>query len=198
MSLLDSLKEHLDPKTIGNLAGKLGIDPAKAESAVATALPTILGALAKNSSQPDGADKLDKALAKDHDGSVLAQLQAAGPQLLESGQKILGHVFGGKKQAAVDGVAQKSGLPIDEIAKLLGTVAPIVLGVIGKKKKEENLDASGVASALAADQDKAKAESGGILSMLDADGDGSVMDDLAKHAGALGALFGGGGDKKAS
>ncbi|MCK6475169.1 MAG: FG-GAP-like repeat-containing protein, partial [Planctomycetes bacterium] len=82
--------------------------------------------------------------------------------------------FGGKKQAAADGVAQKSGLPVGDVVNLLGTLAPIVMGALGKKKKEEGLDASGVATALQADQAKAKAESGGILGMLDADGDGDL------------------------
>ena len=191
MSILDAIKDHLDPKTIGGLAEKLGIDPAKAQSAIQSALPTILGALAKNSTKDEGAQKLGQALDKDHDGSLLSQIADVAPKLLESGQKIIGHVFGPKKDAAAQGLAQQSGLPIGDITNLLGTVAPIVMGFLGKKKKDEGLDAAGVAKALDADHEKAKSESGGILAMLDSDGDGDVTNDLAKHVGALGALFGG-------
>jgi len=191
MSILDQLTQHLDPATIGSIAGKLGIDPAKAQSAIASALPTIVGAIAKNTQKDGGAAQLSNALDK-HDGSILEQLQAAGPSIAEHGQKILSHVFGAKKQAAADGVAQQSGLPMEDVTALLGTLAPIVMGVIGKKKKEENLDATQVAHALQADVDKAHAQSGGLLSQLDANGDGNVMDDIAKQGGnVLGALFGG-------
>lgn len=189
MSILDSITQHLDPATIGSIAGKLGIDPEKAKSAVASALPTIVGALAKNTQKEEGAASLDKALGK-HDGSVLEQLQAAAPSIAEHGQKILGHIWGPKKAVAEGAVAEKSGLPVADVAALLGTLAPIVMGVIGKKKKDENLDAAGVASALQADADKAKTQSSGLLAKLDADGDGNVLDDIAAHGGnVLGALF---------
>lgn len=148
MSFLDSLQEHLDPKTIGSIASKLGIDPAQAQSAVASALPAIVGALAKNSAHPAGAAALDQALTKDHDGSIFEQLSAVAPKLAEDGQKILGHMFGDKKAATTEGVAAKSGLPIEAVTNILGTLAPIVMGAIGKKKKDEGLDAAGVAAAL--------------------------------------------------
>lgn len=149
MSIFEDLAKHLDPDTVGTIAGKLGIDPEKAKGAVASALPTIVGALAKNSQTPDGAQKLDAALGKDHDGSLLEQLGAAAPKLAEHGQKILAHVLGDKKEAAAGDVAKSSGLPVEDAAAIVATLAPIVMGVIGKKKKEGNLDAAGVASALA-------------------------------------------------
>ncbi|MFO0749540.1 MAG: DUF937 domain-containing protein [Myxococcota bacterium] len=198
MSILDDLVKHLDADTVGSIAGKLGIDPEKAKGAVASALPTIVGALAKNTQSDAGAQKLGQALDKDHDGSLLDQLGAAAPSLADHGQKILAHVFGAKKQAATDGVAQQSGLPVEDVTALLGTLAPIVMGVIGKKKKDEQLDAAGVASALQADRSQAAAKSGGLLGMLDQDGDGDVGNDLMKQGTSLfGSLFGG-GDKPAS
>jgi len=191
MSILDLLKDQLDAKTIGSLAASLGIDSKMAESAIASALPTIIGALAKNASKPEGADKLGAALDRDHDGSVMSQLGAAAPELIVHGQKILAHILGPKKEAAAGGVAEKSGLPMADVMAIFGTLAPIVMGAIGKKKKEEGLDAAGVAEVLKAERPQAKEQAGGILGMLDADGDGDIMDDLAKHAASLSSLFGG-------
>lgn len=195
MSLLDTLKSHLDGDTIGKLAAKVGIDPEQARSAIKSALPTLVGALAKNTKSGEGADKLDKALGK-HEGGILAKLQAAAPDLLTEGQKILGHVLGKKQDAAASEVAKASGgLSIAKVQDLLAGLAPMVMGVLGQKKKEEGLDAQGLAQSLQADGEKAKAEAGGILSFLDSDGDGDVMDDLAeKGKSLLGGLFG--GDKK--
>lgn len=204
MSLLDTIKEHLDGDTITKLAAKVGIDPEQAKAAIKSAVPTIVGALAKNTKSGEGADKLDKALGK-HEGGVLAKLQAAAPDLLAEGQKILGHILGGKKDAAAGEVAKAAGggLSIAKVQDLLAGLAPVVMGALGQKKKTEGLDAAGVAQALQADGEKAKAESGGLLSFLDKDGDGNVLEDvLEKGKSLLGGLLGGdkggllGGDKK--
>jgi len=195
LSLLDSLKETLSGDAIGNIAAKIGVDPEQAKAAINAALPTIVSALAKNSSNANGAAKLDKAVDQ-HDGGILAKLQASAPDLLAEGQKILGHVFGPKQAAAqgqVAAAATGSGLDAKKIGDLLATLAPVVLSALNSKKKAEGLDAAGVAGALQADGVKAKQEAGGALAFLDADGDGDVMDDLAEKGKDLfGSLFGGG------
>jgi len=197
MSLLDTLKSHLDGDTITKLAAKVGIDPEQAKSAIKSALPTLVGALAKNTKSGEGAAKLDKALGK-HEGGLLAKLQAAAPDLLTEGQKILGHVLGSKKDAAAGEVAKAAGggLSVAKVQDLLAGLAPMVMGALGQKKKEEGLDAQGLAQSLQAEGEQAKSEAGGVLSFLDSDGDGDVLDDLAdKGKSLLGSLFGG-GDKK--
>ncbi len=197
MSLLDLVKDNLSGDAIGQLAGKIGIDPAIAKSAVGAALPAIVSALAKNAQSDDGAAKLDKALEK-HDGGVAAKLQAAAPDLLAEGAKILGHVFGNKQAAAQNQVAKAtsgSGLDMAQIGALLAGLAPVVMSTLQSKKKAEGLDTAGLSQSLQADGKEAKKEAGGTFSFLDADGDGDIMDDLAEKASLLGGLFG--GDKKA-
>lgn len=200
MSLLDTLKENLTGDAVGKIAAKIGVDPEQAKSAIASALPTIVSALAKNSQSADGAAKLDKAVDQ-HDGGILAKLGASAPDLLSEGSKILGHVFGPKQAAAqgqVAAAASGSGLDYAKIGDLLSTLAPVVMSALNSKKKAEGLDAAGVAQSLQADGQKAKQEAGGALAFLDADGDGDVMDDIAEKGkdllGGLGGLFGGGDD----
>ncbi len=216
MSLLDTLKDNLTGDAIGKLAAKIGVDPEQARSAINSALPTIVSALAKNSQSAAGAASLDKAVDQ-HDGGIMAKLQASAPDLLAEGQKILGHVFGPKQAAAqgqVAAAATGSGLDLAKIGELLAGLAPVVMSALNSKKKAEGLDAAGVAASLQADGDKAKQEAmgspsgllpeaGGALSFLDADGDGDVMDDLAEKGkgllgslGGLGGLFGGGDAEK--
>lgn len=198
MSLLDLVKDNLGGDAIGQLAGKIGIDPATANAAVAAALPAIVSALAKNAKSDDGAAKLDKALEK-HDGGVAEKLKAAAPDLLAEGAKILGHVFGNKQAAAQGQVAKAatgSGIDMSKIGDLLAGLAPVVMSALQEKKKTQGLDAAGLSQSLQADSAQAKQEAGGTFSFLDADGDGDIMDDLAdKGSSLLGGLFG--GDKKA-
>lgn len=201
MSLFDDLAKHITPETIAAIAGGLGqkADEGKTQSALSAALPVLIGALAKNSSKEEGAKALDTALEKDHDGSVLddvgsfvsGALSGEGP-----GAGILKHVLGAKRPEVEDKVAKKSGIDAADVSKILVTVAPLILGALGKKKKEEGLDAKAVAQKLAADKEVAKEkvdEPSFFESFFDTDKDGDVgVDDIAKTAApVLGALFGG-------
>lgn len=112
------------------------------------------------------------------------------------GAGILGHLLGGKQPAVEAGISQASGLQKDQAGKLLVALAPIVMGALGKAKKEQNLDASGLANMLSqerrtVEQKLPSQQVGGLLGMLDSDGDGNIVDDLAKiGGGALGSILG--------
>ena len=56
------------------------------------------------------------------------------------GGKILGHILGGKQPQAQDAIAQKSGLDGQQVGRLLMVLAPIVMGVLAKRKQQANLD----------------------------------------------------------
>jgi hypothetical protein len=70
-------------------------------------------------------------------------------------------------------------------------LAPLVLGALGKAKRQDGLDAAGVASMLGAEAEEAGSRIPGglgwILQMLDRNKSGSVMDEAA---GMLGKFFG--------
>ena len=178
---------------LGQIAGMLGTDENGASSALTTALGALTGALARNSSEPKGAAALDAALEKDHDGSIFDNIGgflgnvASGP-----GAGILSHVLGRQQSAVADEIGNQSGLSLSQVTGLLQTVAPLLMGAIGKKKQEEGLDAGGIAGLLAGE--KAKVEesaSGGLSSLLGMIDAGAAMGFLAKAAGMLGGLFGG-------
>ena len=69
-------------------------------------------------------------------------------------------------------------------------LAPVLMGAMGKAKKENGLDAGGI-SGLLSGMAAQSGGIGGILSMLDKDGDGEVMDDVKDMGtGLLGGFFG--------
>lgn len=120
----------------------------------------------------------------------------AGGKALD-GAAILQHIFGGKQQQVAEGVSKAGGIDIGAALKLLATLAPIVMGALGKLKRTTGLDAGGIAQLLGAEQQQLAeasqgAPAGGLLGMLDGDGDGSIVDDVASLAGpaVLGKLFG--------
>jgi hypothetical protein len=74
------------------------------------------------------------------------------------------------------------------VAKLLPVLAPIVMGALGRQKRQQNLDVGGLAGMLGAERQQIEASSpaAGLLGqLLDQDGDGSVADDVAKLGGGF-------------
>jgi hypothetical protein len=195
-SLVDMLTGALGGQ-LGKVSQQLGTDENTTKSAAAAALPMILGALSRNASKGDGAESLLKALAKDHDGSVLDNPSAvlddpaSGP-----GDGILRHVLGSRRPAVEAGISQSSGLDSGSAGKLLTMLAPMVMGALGKAQRQGNLDSGGVSRLLGAEAQQlqsAQPQAMGLINgILDADGDGDVdLGDIAKKGlGALGKLLG--------
>ncbi len=188
-SLEDLLGQQQGNQAVSQISQSLGASPTVTNSAIQMALPMILGALAKNASQPAGAEALSNTLAKNHDGGILDSLGSflgGGNTDTGNGLGILGHIFGNNQGAVAQQVSQKSGLDIGQVAQLLITLAPIVMGFLGKKKQEQNLDANGLSNMLGEQQQQMQSSGNPMMDLisgyLDKDGDGSSMDDLASMA----------------
>ncbi len=128
-------------------------------------------------------------------GSLLGGGSSRQSKALD-GAGILGHLLGSRQAAVEQGIGKASGLDAGQVGKLLVALAPVVMGALGKVKKEKGLDAGGLAGMLDTERQDLErrlpeTSGGGLIGMLDADDDGSIVDDLARlGGGALGALFG--------
>jgi hypothetical protein len=172
----------------------IGADQDITQKALGAALPLLLGALAKNAGNRDGADALHRAVAKDHDGSILQDLDGyVGRPDTQTGDGILGHVFGAKRPAVEAGISKASGLDTKGVATMMASLAPLVMGMLGQAQRKQNLDASGLAQMLQVEQRQAATSApalGGLARLLDSDNDGQITDDLAKMGSKLlGGLF---------
>ena len=194
--LLEMLTGSLGGDAQREIAKKIGGDQEKTETATAAAVSTLIGALSRNASRGDGAEKLLGALQRDHDGGVLDNLRG----VLDSaggndGEAILGHVLGGRRPAVQKGLSKTTGLDEGAVGKLLATLAPVVLGALGKAQREQNLDASSLAGFLGRQREQIEtrepAVSGIMGQLLDSDGDGDVdVSDIArKGMSVLGKFF---------
>jgi hypothetical protein len=194
-SLFETLTQTLGSQAVGQLGQQIGADHASTSTAVATALPMLIGALARNASQPQGAKAIAGALARDHDGSILDDVQgylasggasaAASTGASADGAGILGHLLGGQRSAVEAAVGQTSGLSADSSAKLLELLAPLVMGSLGRTASTQGLDASGLAGLLGQEHQnltQSGAIMSGLMNLLDTNHDGSVVDDLANAA----------------
>ena len=186
-ALTQIITQQLAGSASRTIAQRLGVSEATANTAVQVAVPLILAALARNANEPQGAQSLHDAINKDHDGSIFDNLMGyvSNPQTA-NGAGILGHVFGGQQPAIQNNLAQATGLDQNSAGGLLETLAPLVMGAVGRAQQQEGLDPSGLSNLLNNQQQQAQENAPGAMgiltSMLDQNNDGSAMDDLQRMA----------------
>jgi hypothetical protein len=185
--LTQNITQQLTGGAVRTIAQRFGMSESTANMAVQIGVPLILAALARNASQPDGAQNLHQAINNDHDGSIFDNLTGYlnNPEAA-NGAGILGHVFGGQQQSIENNLARATGLDQSSASGLLQTIAPLVMGAVGQAQQQNNLDASGLSNLLNAQQQQAQATAPDVMSMLgsmlDQNKDGSAMDDLQRMA----------------
>lgn len=203
MSLLNS---ELGNQIVGNLSQTTGVDQNKTADVMGMAMPLIMGALKKNAQSPEGAQGIMNALSNKHDGSVLNKLESLlgggelDGDLLQDGAGILGHVFGGNQPQVENALSQQSGLDVGTISQMLKVAAPIALGVLGREARNHSISGSSDLNALLGSMlgGQPAQNKNLITSLIDQDGDGSVLDDVAdmvmgvsSKKGGLGGLLSG-------
>jgi hypothetical protein len=206
--LLELLNSPAGRQIINGMANETGQPENKTADVLSMAMPLLLGAMKKNAAAPNGAEGLMNAISSKHDGGILDNLGGlfeggVDTKVLDDGAGILGHVFGNKQAGIENALSQKSGLDADTIARILKIAAPIVLGYLGRQKAQGNVNsANGLGNLLGSMLGGQPQENQSlIMNLIDTDGDGSVLDDVADMVlgsskkdeslnGFLGGLFG--------
>ena len=188
-TMLEDLTKALQGDALTSIAAAVGGDPASVGKGVAAAIPALITALARKADTPDGAANLFDALSKNFDGSMLDNLSnlAASP-LAAHGLPFLQNILGDAQGTTENKIAKISGLDTGLIGRLLPILAPVVLSYVGRMIKTQNLDASSLAAFLRDQRGFVKASAPGLIGFLesiDANDDGSVLDDLSRLAGRL-------------
>jgi hypothetical protein len=204
--LLDLLNSPMGKQLISGVAGQTKQSEDQTASVLSMAMPLLLGAMKKNVSSPEGAQGLMSALSSGkHNGSILDNLGGlfnggVDDNVMSDGAGILGHVFGNKQPQVENALSQKSGLDAGTVAQILKIAAPIVMGYLGKQTAQSNVsDGSGMNALLGSMLGGQPQENQSLITtLLDADGDGSILDDVAgmvmgssKKKGGLAGLLGG-------
>ncbi|MBK9255157.1 MAG: DUF937 domain-containing protein [Saprospiraceae bacterium] len=190
MNITDLLQGQMKDVLVSQLTKQLGVNnPEQAQTAVDGTVITIMNALARNVAKPEGAGALLSALNRDHDGSILndlggflsGQVKPTNESTI-NGAGILKHILGGQQNNAVETISKQSGLDVGKVTQLMITLAPIIMGFLGKEKSQTGDSPGGLMDLVLNSTktvNKQQPNSSIFTKMLDKDGDGSVMDDLA-------------------
>jgi len=193
---IDDFMSVLGNDVSNQASSKLGIGQDTIKQMIPQIAPLILGGLKKQKDEHGGAARVDHILNKYGSASALDNLT----DLFETKAKDenpdpnLGGLLGNSGNDAVNILSNKFNVDGSTIMKLIPMLAPVLLGFLTQKRDQDGLGSSGIAS------------------LLDQDGDGSVIDDVAgfllqgmsqgsskkSSGGLLGGLLGGlfGGRRK--
>ena len=215
-SLLEALQDQLSGSVVEGMSRQIGADERVTGQAISALVPTLIGALANNSQNENGAASLHSALERDHDGSLLEQISSifgskdASPQgtddFLQKLEKqnrraanssgILGHVLGGNQESVHRGMGEALGLNGKQIGQLLAMLAPMVMGSLGKMQRQEKMQSRDLSDLLRREREDIRynmpdASAKSYDNILDSNKDGKVdmKDDVAKVGMALGAAL---------
>ena len=174
MNLLDLLDSVGGQKSLGSLAGNLGIDAAKTNNLVSALAPALMGALKKQTDSEDGLSKFKNALQNGkHQEYVDNPDLMSSADTLKDGNNILGHILGSKdvSRNVAAQAAQSTGINASLIKKALPFIASLAMGALSKN--------SNAGSSLG---DSAGDSAGDLLGSLMGGGDGIDVDDILNMA----------------
>jgi len=175
---MEEFMSSLGPEVSNKLSANLGIEENAVQQMLPQIAPMILGGLKRQKDNYGGEARVDHILNKygsadalDNIGDFFAnkvQDQQADPRL--------GGLLGDSGMQATNMLSKQFNLSGGTAAKIIPMLAPIILGFLTQKR------------------DTGGAGSTGIASILDRDGDGSILDDVAEMflQGSSGRSRGGG------
>lgn len=153
IDLTSLAKEALGGGLMDQLAGALDESPEVTRNAVDAGIPAVLGGLLSKMQNSGGVDDIMGAL-DENDGGLLSNLAGSlfgGGQsgILAKGASLVAMIYGARQGGVLGSLASMVGMRNTSGAtKLLGMLAPVVMGFIRKQRAADNLDASGVQSLL--------------------------------------------------
>lgn len=182
MDLLSMILNAGGGGAVRQLSQNFGLDANKTSSAISCLLPALGQGLARNAQKPGGLESLISALASGGHQRYIDNLESLGGEsTIQDGNGILGHILGSKdvSRQVAGNAAAKTGVGADILKKMLPVVAAMAMGALSKQQiSGSSLQMSGESS-----------QQSGLMGMLgqflDADKDGSVVDDVLGMASKL-------------
>ncbi|MEG9326735.1 DUF937 domain-containing protein [Salinimicrobium catena] len=192
-SILDFLDTDTGKQFVQRSSKEVDESPDKVRSVLGMALPMLMGAIKKNTTSSEGAEKLNSELDKEkHNGSILDSLKNGDLSgMLSEGSGIIGHIFGGKQDKIVDAVSSATQMDSSKVTKIIKMAAPVIMGILGKQKRKDDVGKGGLSSLVGSVMGTNSSHDQSLLeTFMDADDDSNIAGQLT------GKLFGGKSDSK--
>lgn len=184
MNLIETILNASGGGALSEIASKLDLDGGQVGDILKHLAPALGRGIQRNTADQGGLDALVNALGKGNHERYLENPSSVTQQdAIDDGNGILGHIFGNKEvsRKVATHASNQTGVSSSLIKKMLPMIASLAMGALAKQNRAQ----PGFANA-----NNAAPQGGGIAgtllnSFLDADKDGSIMDDLLGMAGKL-------------
>lgn len=163
------------------LANRAGLSSSDFSKVAALGLPAILQGINRNTNDEAGNEAFNSALKQHEDVDRYQSIKQLSSDVdTQDGDNILGHIFG-NKDGVTNRISNTVGLSSADVKKVLVLLAPIVMKYFADRKKEKNLDNTGV-----------QQETGSILGQLSNSVKSYSKNNSSSFdmGGILGGLFG--------
>jgi len=184
---IDEFLKSYGPEVTKQMSSNFNVDQGTVQKLIPQLAPLIIAGLKKQKDTRGGDERVDHILNKYGDSSVLDNIKGliASKAQAQDVDPNLGGLLGdaGGLQAA-QALARNMNIDASTIMKMIPALSPLILGALTKKRDTTGKGISGVGA------------------LLDADGDGSILDDVAgflmkgggtrtQNKSILGSLLGG-------
>ena len=185
-NLVDLIKNELGDVVLDQVSSLLGETKGNTGNALNGTISGILENILSSSSESGSATKLASTLDGLDDSLVenFSSILTGGnhSSLVETGTKLLGSLLGNfsvSKMATT--IANCSGIKNQSASSLIGLIAPVILGVIRKKMRSDNLDANGLLSMLQDQKDNiSEAMPAGMVGSFDSKPDQAARTETSR------------------
>lgn len=178
---IDEFLKNYGPEVTQQMSKNFNVDQGTVQKLIPALAPLILSGLKKQKETHGGDARVDHILNKYGDSSVLNNIKDLISSKANASQvdPNLGGLLGdnGGVQAA-QALGSKLNIDTSTIMKMIPALSPLILGALTKQRDTGGKGLTGIGA------------------LLDADGDGSILDDVAgfllKKGGTTGSTSGGG------
>lgn len=142
-SLFATLLHTLDSGSISSIAGSLGQSEQAVSRGMESSIATVLGGLASKSEDLAGLrkllDLLPGNLGEISWSRMAGSLSNPNSPFVAAGHRILSGLFGTSERAVTDAVGKESGLSPSSAGTLMTMAAPLVIGFLSKRVRDEGM-----------------------------------------------------------
>jgi outer membrane protein OmpA-like peptidoglycan-associated protein len=143
-TLIDTAREMITPEMAERAASATGESPDNVHKAMRGAVPTVFAGLAQHAESPGGSSRMFEMLKEGPGGEAAPVGGVGGAEMGERGSSLLGNIFGDRSSHVTNALASSSGIKSSSASMILGFVAPMVTGLLGKEVRSRGLDAGGL------------------------------------------------------
>ena len=195
MSLQALIREVKQSGSLDKLAAQFGIDPSTADQLADMLAPTIGSAAKRRIDHGDAQAVLSQLRGQDRARYWQSPEAASEPEAMQAGENFLEAVFGSREatNSVAEAAADRAGAQPAQVASFLPAIAAVLQGAMQERAPDAEID-----NVLAGSSNMGAAGGGGLMgmvasvlgggasqgglsqiaSMLDADKDGSPLDDI--------------------